>query len=185
MTPTSIIRDLLETYIDARDPLFASGGGGEGLSPQMTNEWHSGSYKELEVALKEMRAGQPEYSGVPLRELWWHTAQRYLMGERKVVWKVGERDVESLVRRMRCICNYYFASTSKARKHIFKAHKPQPHITMRYTAEYQRKLRDMPLRCELCEALAVRWLEGWFQDHNITPRLHAESLRERSGDGRR
>jgi hypothetical protein len=139
----------------------------------MSNEWHAGSYEPLEKALKEMHAlgKQQSVSGVPLGTLWWHLAQRYLMSERKAIWKVGSRTVDSMVRQRRCICEYRFRNPEQARKHIEHVHKPKPELTAVYPQGYRTLLHDQPERCEECEKLAVTWLAQWFQEHDISPHL--------------
>ncbi|MFA5053007.1 MAG: hypothetical protein WC565_03045 [Parcubacteria group bacterium] len=173
MTPEQIIRYLLETFNEVRDPVFGRSGGGSGECPHMPSEWHSGSYAQLEQALKEMRsrAKQEAIAGVPLGTLWWHIVQRYLMSEQKVVWMVGKRDVESIVCQRRCICGYKFSTRTKARRHVEKVHKPRPVKTTICPAEYMQIGVDRRL---LCESLGVGWIKDWFEKQGISPRLPVE-----------
>jgi hypothetical protein len=174
LTPEDTIRELLLSFNDARDPLLSrnSRGSGETGMQSLPGEWYSGSYRPLETALKEMRTlGHERYSGVRLAELWWHLSRRYLMAERKVIWKVGARDVEEIAGKRRCICGHPFWNRAKARKHIEKAHGPKAELVMIYPTEYQRVLQDTPLRAELCELLAVRWLVKWFSERAFSLRL--------------
>jgi hypothetical protein len=174
LTTADTIRELLSTFADARCPLSKSGSHGNGNgTPSMTSQWHSGSYQQLEDALKDMRArGKQEFSqGMPLSTLWWYLSQEYLMSERKVVWKVGDRKVEKMVTRPKCICGIPFTDTAQARRHIEKIHRPIASLTIRYPAKYQNINAD---RRMMCEGLAISWLVGWFRQHGIKPRLPRE-----------
>lgn len=174
MTPESTIRALLEGFTDARSPLVrGTGGEGGGSGPSMSSTWHAGSFEPLEQALKEMKSlgKQQAVSGIPLGTLWWHLAQRYLMSERKAVWKVGSRTVDSMVRQRKCICEFRFHNPTQARAHIEHVHKPKPELTVVYPQNYQLLLRDQPGRCELCERLAIHWTAEWFKKRGITPHL--------------
>jgi hypothetical protein len=177
VTPEDTIRDLLLSFSDARSPLVKGDGGkgGDGL-PSMSPTWNHGSYESLEQALKEMYSlgKQQSVCEIPLQTLYWHLRQRYLDSERKAVWKVGERTVDSMVRRKSCICGYSFRNPEQARKHIELVHKPKPGLTQIYSKQYQRLLHDHPGRCDICEKLAIRWLCNYFLRHGITPRLPKE-----------
>ena len=177
MNAESIIRQLLLDITDARSPLVnGNHGSGGGTGPSMSSEWHHGSFQPLEDALKEMKSlgKQQAVSGVPLSTLWWHLAQRYLMSERKAIWKVGSRTVDSMVRQRRCICEFKFYNPEQARHHIELVHKPKPELTVVYPTGYKMLLRDQPGRCEICERLAVQWIVEWFKKNGITPRLPKE-----------
>jgi len=171
----SVIRDLLASFNDARSPLV-KGDRGSGGGWSMSSEWRHGSYQPLEDALKEMHSlgKQQAVCGVPLSTLYWHIRQRYLDSERKAIWKVGERAVESMIRRKACICGFKFFNTTQARVHIEHVHKPKPELTRVYSDQYRRLLGRDESRCEICERLAIRWIRNYFLRHGITPRLPRE-----------
>jgi len=174
VTPESTIRALLEGFNDARSPLVrGTGGEGGGTGPSMSATWHAGSYEQLETALKEMKSlgKQQAVSGIPLGTLWWYLTQRYLMSERKAVWKVGSRTVDSMIRQRYCICGFCFYSAHQARAHIEKVHKPKPELVVVLPREY---LKIDAKRREYVEGLAVHWIAAWFHMHFITPRLPRE-----------
>lgn len=173
MNPESIIRDLLLGFTDARSPLVnGNHGSGDGGGPSMTSEWHRGSFQQLEDALKEMHSlgKQQAVCGIPLSTLHWHLRQRYLDSERKAIWKVGTRTVESIINKQHCVCGFKFHSTTQARAHI-EFHKPTPKLILVYPDQYRRLLSRDESRCEICERLAVRWICNWFLKHGITPHL--------------
>jgi hypothetical protein len=192
MRAETVIRGLLETFSEAQDPLkatpfppkgkivrgkqgsdshlFIGAGTGEHL---MRYEWHSGSYAELERALKEMRSQgkQKAIEGVPLLTLWWHVSRRYLMSERKTVEKLGKRNVETMIYWPRCICGHPFSNSQVAREHIRTIHGVSHSLERIYPSDYQRALKESRGRCEECERLGVQWLAEWFKSRGIKPRL--------------
>jgi len=181
------IRGLLRTFNDARETLFSSlshAGDVDDAIPWMSKVWETGTYAPLELALKRMYAlgKQQAVEGIPLGTLWWHLAQRYLMSETKVVYRVGGRDVESMVHKPRCTCGLRFYSVDQARVHIMARHSPQPMRIVLYPGDYAKLLdpqHGSPKRCERCEGLGVNWLAGEFDRVGVEPFLPPAFLAER------
>lgn len=180
MTHEDIIRQLLRTFNEARDTLYASGdfhGANPENPPQMSRVWQEGSYADLERALKEMHGAidviwcsHNLFSGLPI--VWWHLTQRYLMSHKKAIWKVGPVNVETLIRRKKCVCGWEFTGNrAKSREHVEQAHKPKPTLVDIYTKEYSKLLREQRDRCDTLENLGVQYLVQWFKSKGITPQL--------------